>query len=117
MTQFLKGSSAFLLVKDDIGGAVRAYQSFKKDTKKTEFRGGVMQGQALSEDQVKGIADLPSQEELIAQIAGAIQSLASKLAVGINEVPGSLGRSINEVPSSLGRCIGGIANQQEGGAS
>ena len=48
MTNFLKGSSAFVLVKDDVGSAVRAYQSFKKDTKKTEFRGGVMQGQALT---------------------------------------------------------------------
>lgn len=114
MTQFLSNQSAFLLVKDDIGGAVRAYQGFQKDTKKTEFRGGVMQGQALTEDQVKAIADLPSKEELIAQMAGAINSIASKLAVGINEVPSSLGRSINEVPGSLGRVFAAIAAKQEG---
>ena len=114
MSQFLANSSAFLLVKDDIGGAVRAYQTFQKDTKKTAFRGGVMQGQALTEDQVKAIADLPSKEELIAQIAGAINSLATKLAVSINEVPASVGRGINEVPASLGRVFGAVAAQQEG---
>lgn len=114
MTEFLSGASAFMLVKDDIGGAIRAYQEFQKVTKKTEFRGGVMQGRALSQDQVKAIADLPSKEELIAQIAGAINSLATKLAVGINEVPTSLGRSINEVPASLGRCIQAVAQQKEG---
>lgn len=112
MTQFLKGSSAFLLVRDDVANAVKAYQAFKKDTKKTEFRGGVMQGQALTEDQVKAIADLPSKEELMAQVAGALNSIATKLAVGINEVPSSLARSLNEVPASLGRCVGAIASKE-----
>ena len=114
MTQFLSGSSAFLLVKDDIGGAVRAYQSFLKDTKKSEFRGGVMQGQALNEQQVKAIADLPSKEELIAQIAGSLNSITTKLARSINEVPTSLARGINEVPASLGRVVGAVAAKEEG---
>ena len=117
MTQFLSGSTAFLLAKDDLGGTIRAYQEFKKDTKKTEFRGGVMQGQALNEEQVKAIADLPSKEELIAQIAGAINSIATKLAVGINEVPTSVGRGINEIPGSLGRAIGAVAAQKEEGGA
>ncbi|HAG81379.1 MAG TPA: 50S ribosomal protein L10 [Cyanobacteria bacterium UBA12227] len=116
MTEFLKGSTAFMLVKDDIGGAIKAYQDFQKATKKTEFRGGVMQGRALNQDQVKAIADLPSKEQLIAQIAGAINSIATKLAVGINEVPASLGRSINEVPASLGRCLQAMSQKQEGDA-
>ncbi len=116
MTQFLAGSSAFILVKEDLGGAIKAYQAFQKDTKKTEFRGGVMQGQALNEDQVKALSELPSKEELIAQAAGAINSIATKLAVGINEVPASLGRSINEIPSSLGRVLAAIeAKKKEEG--
>jgi len=114
MTEFLAGASAFMLVKDDIGGAIRAYQDFQKATKKTDFRGGVMQGRALNQEEVKAIADLPSKEELIAQVAGALNSLATKLAVGINEVPTSLGRGINEVPSSLGRCLQAVAQQKEG---
>lgn len=94
MQDFLSRSSAFLLIKDDMGGAIKAYQAFQKATKKTEFRGGVMQGKALNEAEVKAIADLPSKEELLAQIAGAINSIATKLAVGINEVPASLGRGL-----------------------
>lgn len=113
MQAFLSDSSAFLLIKDDMGAAIKAYQAFQKATKKTEFRGGVMQGRALNEADVKAIADLPSKEELIAQIAGAINSIATKLAVGINEVPASLGRSINEVPASLGRCLAAIAAKEE----
>jgi large subunit ribosomal protein L10 len=116
MTEFLSGTNAFLLVKDDIGGAIRAFQDFKKATKKTEFRGGVMQGRALTEAEVKAIADLPSKEELVAQIAGAINSIATKLAVGVKEVPSSIARGINEVPSSLGRAVHAVS-QKDGDAS
>ena len=97
MTEFLNGSTAFMLVKEDIGGAIKAYQDFQKATKKTELKGGVMEGRALSEAQVKAIGDLPSKEQLIAQIAGAINGVATKLAVSINEVPASLGRAIRAI--------------------
>jgi len=97
MKEFLSGSSAFVLVKDDIGGAIKAYQDFQKASKKTELKGGVMDGRALTEAQLKAIADLPSKEQLIAQIAGAINAIATKIAVGINEVPASLGRSIQAI--------------------
>ncbi|MEP0869310.1 50S ribosomal protein L10 [Trichocoleus desertorum AS-A10] len=97
MTELASQSSAFLLVKEDIGGAIKAYQDFQKATKKTELRGGVMEGRVLSADDVKAIGDLPSKEQLIAQIAGAINGVATKLAVGINEVPGSLARAIKAV--------------------
>ncbi len=114
MTEFLSGSNAFMLLKDDIGGAIRAYQDFQKKSKKTEFRGGVMEGRALSEADVKAIADLPSKEELMAKIAGAIQMVPTKLARSVNEVPSSLARGINEVPSSLGRAIQAVAQKEEG---
>ncbi|KGF72033.1 50S ribosomal protein L10 [Neosynechococcus sphagnicola sy1] len=97
MTALLSGSSAFLLVKDDISGAIKAYQDFQKVTKKTELRGGVMDGRVLKETDIKAIADLPSREQLIAQVAGALNALATKIAVGIKEVPASVARGIQAV--------------------
>lgn len=97
MTTLLSNPSAFLLIKDDVGGALKAYQDFQKATKKTELRGGVMEGRALTEADVKAIADLPSKEQLIAQVAGAINGVAAKLAIGINQVPSSLARAIQAV--------------------
>ncbi|MBD2084067.1 50S ribosomal protein L10 [Trichocoleus sp. ST-U3] len=105
MSEFLKGSSAFLLVKDDLSGAIKAYQDFQKATKKTELRGGVMEGRALSQADIKALGDLPSKEQLMAQIAGAINGLATKIAVAINEVPASLARGLQAVSEQ----------QQEGG--
>jgi large subunit ribosomal protein L10 len=88
---------SLLLIKDDVGGALKAYQDFQRATKKTELRGGVMEGRALTEADVKAIADLPSKEQLIAQVAGAINGVAAKLAIGINQVPSSLARAIQAV--------------------
>lgn len=97
MSELLKGSSAFLLVKEDFSGAIKAYQDFQKASKKTELRGGVMDGRLLKEPDVKVLGDLPSKEQLMAQIAGAINGLATKIAVGINEVPSSLARALQAV--------------------
>jgi large subunit ribosomal protein L10 len=83
-----------LLVKEDLGGAIKAYQEFQKASKKTVLRGGVLEGRALTEADVKAIGDLPSKEQLMAQIAGAINGVATKLAVGINQVPSSIARGL-----------------------
>ncbi len=97
VSEILKGDSAFVMVKDDLGGAIKAYQEFQKASKKTEIRGGVMDGKLLTEADLKAIADLPSKEQLLAQIAGAINGVATKLAVGINEVPSGLARAIKQI--------------------
>jgi large subunit ribosomal protein L10 len=97
MSELLKGTSAFLLVKEDFSGAIKAYQDFQKASKKTELRGGVMEGRLLKEPDVKALGDLPPKEQLMAQIAGAINALATKIAVGINEVPSSLARALQAV--------------------
>ncbi len=97
VSEILKGDSAFVMVKDDLGGAIKAYQDFQKASKKTEIRGGVMDGKLLTESDLKAIADLPSKEQLLAQIAGAINGVATKLAVGINEVPSGLARAIKQI--------------------
>jgi large subunit ribosomal protein L10 len=94
MAEICKESSAFLLIKEDLGGALKAYQEFQKASKKSAIRGGAMEGRLLTEADVKAIADLPSKEQLMAQIAGAINGVATKLAVGVKEVPSSLARAL-----------------------
>jgi len=113
MTQFLKESSAFLLVQEDFGGAIKAYKSFQKDTKKTELRGGVMEGRALTAAELDAITELPTKEELIARIAGAIKAVPTMVAVGTNAVPTKLAVGIKEVPASLVRAIKAVSEKDE----
>ena len=96
LDSLLTGTNAFVLVKGDVGGAVKALQSFQKDTKKSDVKGGLFEGKLLSPSDIQAIGDLPSKEVLMAQIAGAINGLATKLAVGINEVPSGLARALKQ---------------------
>jgi large subunit ribosomal protein L10 len=79
-----------------VGGAVKAVQSFQKDAKKSEMKGGLFEGKLLSQADIQAIGDLPTKEVLMAQIAGAINAVATKLAVGINEVPSGLARALKQ---------------------
>jgi large subunit ribosomal protein L10 len=92
----LTGTNAFILIKGDVGGAVKAVQSFQKDTKKSTTKGGLFEGQLLSPNDIKAIGELPTKEVLMAQIAGAINGLATKIAVGVNEVPSGLARALHQ---------------------
>jgi len=116
MTEFLQQTSAFLLISDDLGGAIKEYQAFQKDTKKTALRGGVMEGQALDEAQIKAITELPTKEELMARIAGAINAVPTKVAVGLNAVPTKLAVGIREVPASLSRAIKAVSEKDQDAA-
>lgn len=117
MTEFLQGSSVFLLVQDDMKAAIKAYQEFQRATKKTELRGGVMEGRALTQDDVKALTELPSKEELMARLAGGLKAISTKLAVGLNAVPTKLAVGINEVPASLVRAIKAVSDQEDSQAA
>ncbi|NJM98205.1 MAG: 50S ribosomal protein L10 [Phormidesmis sp. RL_2_1] len=94
MESLLTGTSAVILTQEDIGSAVKAYQKFQKDTKKTELRGGVLEGRLLNSKEAEALADLPTKDELYAKIAIGINAVATKIALGIKEVPASIGRGI-----------------------
>jgi large subunit ribosomal protein L10 len=96
LDSLLTGTNAFVLIKGDVGAGVKAVQAFQKDTKKSETKGGLFEGKLLSQDEIKAIADLPSKEQLMAQIAGAINAVATKVAVGINEVPSGIARALKQ---------------------
>ena len=72
LDSLLTGTNAFVLIKGDVGSAVKAVQAFQKETQKSETKGGLFEGKLLSQDEIKAIAKLPSKEALMAQIAGAM---------------------------------------------
>lgn len=117
MTEFLNGSSVFLLVQEDMKAAIKAYQDFQKAARKTEIRGGVMEGKALTQDDVKALTELPSKEELMARLAGGLKSIPTKLAVGLNAVPTQIAVGINEVPGSLVRAIKAVSEKEDSQAA
>ena len=96
LESLLTGTNAFVLIKEDVGSAVKAIQSFQKETNKSETKGALYEGKLLSESEIKEIANLPSKEVLMAKIAGALNGIATKIAISVNEVPSGLARSLKQ---------------------
>ena len=97
LDDMLEGPSAFVFAGDDVAAAAKAVKNFAKDNQNLEIKGGLMEGKAVSAAEVEAIASLPSREELIAQIAGAISGVARGLATTINGVPRGLAQVVKAV--------------------
>ena len=67
------------------------------DNDKLVIKGGLLEGKVCTAQEVEAIASLPSREQLLAQIAGAINGVARGLATTINGVPSGLARAISQV--------------------
>lgn len=90
LDDMLSGPSAFVFAGEDVAAAAKTVKNFAKKNQNLEIKGGLMEGAAVTAAEVEAIASLPSREELIAQIAGAISGVARGLAVTINGVPKGL---------------------------
>ena len=93
----LVGTCSYVFFKDDPVNVAKALKDFAAKTKKTEVLGGIADGAALTAEEAKAYADLPTREQLFGQIAGLIAGFARNIAVCVNEVPGGLARSIKQV--------------------
>lgn len=97
LDDILEGPSAFVFASGDVAAAAKAVKEFAKTNQKLEIKGGLMEGQAVTAAEVEAIASLPSREELIAMVAGAISGVARGLAVCVDAVPAGLARAVNAV--------------------
>jgi len=97
LDDLLAGPSAFVFAGEDAAAAAKAVKDFAKGNDNLAIKGGLMDAVALSAAEVEAIASLPSREELIAQIAGAISGVARGLATAINGVPRGLAQATKAV--------------------
>ncbi len=76
----LKGPTAVAFVTGDVVDAAKALRDFAKENPALVLKSGVMEGAALSSDDVKKLADLESREVLLAKAAGVLKAGLSKAA-------------------------------------
>lgn len=75
-----KGPSAIVIGYDDPAQPAKTVVEYLKSIKKGSVRGGVIEGNALTSDEVKGLAELPSKEQLLSSIMGGLDSGARGIA-------------------------------------
>ena len=84
----LVGPTAIAFVTGEPVDAAKALRDFAKANQGLVIKGGFMDGNALSVDEVNRIADLESREVLLAKLAGAMKGNLSK-AAGLFAAPAS----------------------------
>ena len=82
----LEGPTALTLVQGDAALAAKALNDTARALNILEFKGGLMSGSALTADDVRSIARLPSRDTLNAQFVGAIASPKDLTAAMLREV-------------------------------
>ncbi len=97
MDDILEGPSAFVFCSGDVAAAAKAITEFAKGNETLSVKGGMMDGKFVTAEEVAAIASLPSKEELLAKIAGAISGVARGVATSINGVPSGLAQAIKQV--------------------
>jgi large subunit ribosomal protein L10 len=89
------GSSAVAFVTGDPVEAAKGLRDFAKDNPNLVIKGGVLDGKAMSADEIKKLADLESREVLLSKLAGAFKGKQSQTAQLFQALPSKLVRTVD----------------------
>ncbi|MFC8140353.1 MULTISPECIES: 50S ribosomal protein L10 [Streptomyces] len=89
------GSSAVAFVTGDPVEAAKGLRDFAKDNPALVIKGGVLDGKAMSADEIKKLADLESREVLLSKLAGAFKGKQSQAAQLFQALPSKLVRTVD----------------------
>ena len=74
LVPLLTGPTAVAFGYDDPVAPAKILSEFAKTNRDLELKGGVLEGKVLDVDGVKALAELPSKEELLAQVVRGMQA-------------------------------------------
>ena len=97
ITETLKGPVAIAFGFEDPAAPAKVLAKFIKETKKGVITAAGLDGQLLTAEEAKALADIPSKEELYAKMLGCVNSPATGIAGAVNAVMSSLVRAIDAV--------------------
>jgi len=95
----LAGPTAMVFIKDEITGPTKTTLDFVRDAKKPEVKvkAGWYEGKIYDPEQVIAISKLPSREQLVANICGAINAPISEFVGTLDNIIGSFVRTIQAI--------------------
>jgi large subunit ribosomal protein L10 len=91
----LSGPNAVVFVGEDIGRGVKSLLDWIKAEKIGEVSGALLGNSVLDAKSAEALADLPTKEQVLAQVLGAVNAPASSLARMLTAPTASLVRVIN----------------------
>ena len=94
---YLEGPTAMTFVRGDAAAAAKALADFRRASGLLEFKGGWMNGEALSPDQMDAIARLPTREVLYGRLVGMVASPLTGLVTSLGGLIGGLARQLSQI--------------------
>jgi large subunit ribosomal protein L10 len=90
LKELLEGPTAFTFVSGDAALAAKAIARFRREHQVPQFKGGTLDGDVLSIEQIEDIAKLPARNVLDGQLVGVLASPITGLVRGLNGLIGGL---------------------------
>ena len=87
LASLLTGPSAIAFVGGDVVEAAKGLRDFSRDNPALVIKGGVLDGKAITPDEITRIADLEPREVLLAKLAGAMTASMARAAAVFNALP------------------------------
>lgn len=94
LTELLTGPTAIAFIQDDIAGSIKALNDFVRTSRILTLRGALFGPSLVPADKVGDLANVPSRQQLYAQIVGAVQG-------PLNNLVGTLNQSYSQVVFAL----------------
>ncbi len=82
----LKGPSGLVIAKDPVAAAKVITDFAKENDSRPEVKGGLFEGKAVDKAQITKLASMPSREQMLAQLAGGLQSPLAGFVGALNGV-------------------------------
>ena len=80
----LKGQTGLVIAKDPVAAAKVIADFAKENDARPAVKGGLMDGRALDEAQVKKLASMPSREQMLAELGAGLQSPMAAMLGALN---------------------------------
>lgn len=97
LKELLDGPTALTLVSGDAALAAKALNETARTLHLLEFKGGLMDGNTLSADEIRSIALLPSRDVLHGQLVGTVAAPLSGVVRTLNALIGGLAIQLQQV--------------------
>ena len=102
LTEHMTGPNGFVMTDGDAAVAAKIMVEFEKTKKTPQIRVGIIDAAIVTAADVRRIAELPSREVLLAQIAAGFQAPVAGLARLLNELTRTLVATLDAVAKQKG---------------
>jgi large subunit ribosomal protein L10 len=119
LKEVLEGPTAFTFVTaedGDVALAAKALAQFKRENDLLEFKGGLMNGEPLTAEQISELARLPARDVLHGQLVGMVAAPITGLVRTLNALIAGLAIQLKQIADESMVPVGGAAAEEPAAA-